>query len=160
MFNRFIFILLLFFGIISCENIFKRTGSLEEKKIITQPIDFSSVDMYPLLPECKQIISRELQKECFYRLLSKQIEVSLSKQDISFSKHIKDTILVNIKVNSYGKLSVSFFNNADNSQFDYLKKTIIKTIDNLPIIQPAIKQGIPVTSEYVLPIVIKLKTNS
>jgi len=75
----------------------------------------------------------------------------LSKQNISYSTTKSDTIKVIINVNSKGVISV----NPDNLKNSNFKEFIIQSIKDLPKVQPAIKAGIPVTSQFVLPIIIK-----
>ena len=76
MFNRLIFFIFLFLSLISCD--FNKKSEISGTNQETESIDFSSVDAYPLLNDCKQITSRALQKQCFYKLLSKQIEKSIN----------------------------------------------------------------------------------
>jgi len=148
----------LIIGLTSCDFIITKKSDKTKIEKTTEPIDFSSVDAYPLLKECEEMSSRKLQKECFYKLLSKQIEVSLSNKNISFSKSLIDTIQVRINVSSKGIISVKSLNISNNLDYTELRNAIIQSIDSLPQIQPAIKRGIPVTTEFVLPIV--LSSNS
>ena len=154
MFNRLFLILLLFIGLISCEKIIPN-NKIDSSQTKLEPIDFTTVDAYPLLPECEQITSRNLQKDCFYKLLSKKIELALSQQNITLTKSSNDTIQVTINVSSKGIVNVKFINLSNEEVFKELKKAIIQSVENLPQIQPAIKSGIPVTTEFVLPIVLK-----
>ena len=154
MFNRLLLILLLFIGLVSCDKIIHNNRT-DTSQTELEPIDFSTIDAYPLLPECEQITSRNLQKECFYKLLSKRIELELSKKNITLTKNINDTIQVNINVSCKGIISVKSINLSDKETYKDFKKAIIQSIATLPQIQPGIKSGIPVTTEFVLPIVLK-----
>jgi len=155
MINRWFLFLIIILGLASCEKIFNKVNNNVEIKKQSKPIDFTSVDAYPLLPECNGITSRELQKDCFYRYLSKQIESSLSKKNIIIDDTVLDTIKVKINISSKGIISVKSINLSNTQDLLDLKKVIILTIDEFPQIQPAIKYGIPVTTEFVLPIVLK-----
>lgn len=121
----------------------------------TEPIDFQNVDAYPLLPECEQFTSRKLQQSCFYRFFSKRIEVALSKQEITLPDTIKiDTIKTTILINSSGVASVKSINIEDTIENKTLRDAITNSITSLPKIKPAIKAGIPVTTEFILPIIL------
>ena len=148
MFKRYFILVFLFVELVSCETILTNK---KDKIIEIESIDFSSIDAYPLLPECEKFTSRSVQKDCFYKFLSKRIELLLSKQNISYSTTKSDTIKVIINVNSKGVISV----NPDNLKNSNFKEFIIQSTKGLPKIQPAIKAGIPVTSQFVLPIIIK-----
>jgi hypothetical protein len=154
MFNRLSLLLLLFLGLVSCERII-HNNKIDSSQIKPEPIDFSSIDAYPLLPDCEDITTRDLQKECFYKLLSKKIELALSKKHIALTTNNKDTIQVTINVSSKGIVNVKSINLSNDDIFNELKNAIIQSVENLPTIQPAIKSGIPVTTEFVLPIVLK-----
>ncbi len=149
-------LLFIILGIVSCDNLFNNTKNNQVKTVNKiEPIDFSSVDAFPLLPECKNITSRELQKDCFYRYLSKTIEQSLSKTKVSINNSSLDTIKVKIIVSAKGIIKVKSINISNDKEFNELKKVIIQSIETIPQISPAIKSGIPVTTEYILPIVLK-----
>jgi hypothetical protein len=137
----------------SCD-FFKTKTSI---KTVIEPIDFHSVDAYPLLPECEQLSSRDLQRDCFYTQISNRIKTSLDTYKFKFSENRNETILVTINVNEKGKLVVKSITSSKEIKIDIpkLDSIITQSFTQIFRIQPAIKSGIPVTSEYVLPIVIK-----
>lgn len=138
----------------SCNYFFQKKEDL--KTIDITPIDFKSVDAYPLLPECEQFSSRKLQQSCFYKFISRRIESALSKQKIILSTDLqKDTIKTTIIINSKGKISVKSINLEDKEDNKSIINAINQSVDAMPIIKPAIKAGIPVTTAFVLPIVLK-----
>lgn len=136
-------------SLLSCDYFIKKTTPVT---ITPTPIDYSSIDAYPLLDACAHLTSRKEQQTCFYKLLSKQIENSLKKENIPLYT-LKDTIQVNIMVNSKGHISATSVN-LDTLEFKILKDAIYKSVKSLPNIAPAIKSGIPITSTYILPIVV------
>jgi len=154
MFKRLVILLFILIGLVSCDKLFSKQNNIDLNQNQTPPIDFSSIDAYPLLPECEQINSRELQQKCFYDFLSKRIELELSKKDILLTSNYTDTIQVNINVSSKGFVSVKSIILSNENNFKELKQVIIQSVGALPQIQPAIKAGIPVTTEFVLPIIL------
>ncbi|MEE9348538.1 MAG: hypothetical protein V3U80_00660 [Flavobacteriaceae bacterium] len=129
------------------------------KKTMSNPIDFTSIDAYPLLPECEQLGSREAQKKCFYLQLSSQIETSLKEVNFTFSETTQDTVQVKILISDQGKLSVSklIAPNTNSKDLKTLERIIYNSIIQIPVVKPAIKSGIPVTTEFSLPLIISSK---
>lgn len=142
--------------VVSCsyfENISKRELIQEVDTII----DFNTVDAFPLFPNCKDIPSREKQQICFQLELSQYIYASLSQYQLQVKGVINDTVLVKLKVNALGKTSVSAIQISSKTRealpaFDSIVKV---SVQNLPMLQPAIKRNMPVTTEFTLPIVLK-----
>ena len=153
---RLYLVILLVFSLTSCDFIFKQNKVVETEKLA--PIDFSSIDAYPLLQECVHLSSRKAQQACFYEQLSKKIELALSKKDILLNNTITDTIQVKINVNSIGEISITSTSIENNKELSLLRKAIFESIENLPKIQPATKSGIPINSTYILPIIIRNKS--
>ena len=152
-FTRLLLLIWITFSLISCDYIFQPNRDTKTEKIT--PIDFSSIDAYPLLKECTHLSSREAQQECFYQQVSQKIETALSQKNISINNSITDTIQVKIRVSSKGKISITSTSLEDTPELNTLRKAIFESIESLPTTQPAIKSGIPITSTYILPIIIR-----
>lgn len=139
----------------SCE--FFQKKELSTDVVIDTIIDYNSIDTFPLFPSCDSIPSQEKQKVCSQIKLSEHIYASLSNHTIITSKQVNDTILVRLKIDNKGK---SILTNIQSS--DFIKEEIPKLdslinsgIKNLPLLKPAIKRGMPVATEFTLPIVVK-----
>jgi hypothetical protein len=120
-------------------------------------IDFNSVDVFPLFPTCDSIPSQEKQKICSQIKLSEQIYASLSTQEIISTDKLNDTILIKLNIDNSGKVSLSSLiaNDHINQQIPNLDSLIESGIEKLPLLKPAIKRGMPVTTEFTLPIIVK-----
>jgi hypothetical protein len=122
---------------------------------INPNIDYTKIDLFPILPKCKNI-SQTNQKECFYNAISKRIKTNLNLNKIKFDVPTKDSIMVNFVIDSIGKAQVvsiiHTFNNYKKDSLDFYIKT---SFNKLPIMQPAIKMGIPVNAQFRIPIVLK-----
>lgn len=142
------FFLILF---ISCDSFLSK----KEQVVIDEiPIDFKTIDAYPLLPECKNITDRVLQKKCFYEQLSNKIQVHLANDLLESNDKIQGNILIKLQISSKGKASVTtvFMSEEIKNTIPKLDSLIRINITQLPLFLPAIKSGIPVTSEYTIPI--------
>lgn len=151
----FIFILLLFFTI-SC-SFFEVNSKKEPLLEVDTMVDFNSVDAFPLFPKCKEIPSREKQQICFQLEMSKHIYASLKNYNLNAKELVNDTVLVKLKVNSDGIISLSDIQISERTkvllpEFDSIVKA---GLNELPMVQPAIKRNMPVTTEFTLPIVLK-----
>lgn len=123
----------------------------------TDTIDYAKIDDYPVFPECDSIPSQEKQRICFQMEMSKYIQMSLKRLDISAKTELNDTIFVKIIVDKKGKTLLSSIQKTEKI-FQNLPKldSIVKVgLEELPLLQPAIKRGIPVSAEFSLPIIIK-----
>lgn len=154
MFKRIIFLFTTIFFLVSCD--FFQKKELQLNQVVDTIVDFNSVDVFPLFPSCDSIPSEERQKICSQIKLSEQIYSSLAAYQIEVSEKMNDTILVKLHVNSIGNVSLV---NIQSSEF--IKKQIPKLdsligvgVNNLPTLKAAIKRGIPVTTEFTLPIVL------
>lgn len=116
-------------------------------------IDWENVDEFPSLADCDSLGDKEARKQCFFELLTKDLEVKLSNDTIRKQFPSVDTL--QLKVIVMPDYTVNF--KAQNTSEDIVKlDSVIKTkTSGLPIIEPAIKRGIKVKSEFIIPVVIK-----
>jgi len=155
---RIAYFLLILFSITSTScDYFSFKKPVKNKLPIVDSIDFSKVDDFPVFPECDSIPSQEKQRICFQLEMSKHIYHSLNQLDINAKTEFNDTIIVKIIVDNLGKTKLSSIQKTENIAENLPKlDSIIKAgLLELPVLQPAIKRGIPVSAEFSLPILIK-----
>jgi hypothetical protein len=140
----------------SCDYFFPKQSSSNTPTIDTV-IDFTTVDAYPLFPECQNIPARDKQKICFQIKMAEHINILLKNSQIKTKTADNDTLLVTLKVLKSGKTQfVKIFSKSNNSAFEKLLDSILKRVaSKIPTLQPAIKRGIPVTTQFELPVIIK-----
>ena len=149
--HRKYFILLVVLLCFSCEK-----NKNEDK--LDMNIDYSSVDSSPSFKVCDSIIDKAKKTICFRTTIREEISKSLAKYSIKVKKPVDETIVVTITIQSNKQVKLSKLEASDSLLLEIsdLKEMIEKSIDELPEIYPAIKRSIPVTTEYKLPIRIKL----
>jgi len=154
MFKRIIFLFTTIFFLVSCD--FFQKKELQLNQVVDTIVDFNSVDVFPLFPSCDSIPSEERQKICSQIKLSEQIYSSLAAYQIEVSEKMNDTILVKLHVNSIGNVSLVNIQSSEfiKNQIPKLDSLIGVGVNNLPTLKAAIKRGIPVTTEFTLPIVL------
>ncbi len=114
-------------------------------------IDFHTIDTYPIFPKCTELLSKEEQKQCFYTEITKQIHPLLQKS-FKVKTTINDTIFIQLTIDNKGKIQLKDIQkNKYIPQFDSIVKSQLKQLKN---IQPATKRGIPITTEFTLPIIV------
>jgi hypothetical protein len=152
-----VFLLLLFLAS-SCQ-------FFETEKISTEifydeelkAIDWKEVDQYPIFIDCDSLSEKQAQKTCFEQTLSLHLYKSISSKHIIATQDINDTVQLEFSISKEGILTVKNMEIDSLIQADLplLKDWILQTIDSLQPIAPAYKRGIPVSTQFTLPIVIK-----
>ena len=150
-----IFVLILCFY--ACNYFEKQKISSDD--IITEElnaINWNDVDEYPTFEQCRDAGVTE-RRACFEQELSKHVLIALSKHPRVVTSPINDTIYVTFKVLGTGEIEVLEIS-MDNDLVQQLPgiDTLIRaSITNLPKIEPAIKRGQFVTTEFSLPILVQ-----
>ncbi|MDT0552806.1 hypothetical protein [Urechidicola vernalis] len=138
----------------SCD--FFQKKKLAEEEMIDTIIDYKSVDTFPLFPDCDSIPSQDKQRVCSQIKLSEHIFASLSESNIITARKVADTVRVKLLVSSSGKVSLTNVEMSDNllKQIPTIDSLLKNSIVTMPVLKPALKRGIPVATEFSLPIVI------
>lgn len=118
-------------------------------------IDYTSVDIYPLFLNCKELEEKNEQKHCFELEMSKKIYEALKLHSFEKNTDIQDTVWVKLIITKKGFITIEQI--ASNT----LKKQKTRKIDSLlrlhlgksTPLQPAVKRGIPVTTLFKIPII-------
>ena len=144
------------FFMVSC-SFFEDKSKSELIPKVDTIVDFNSVDAFPLFPDCDSIPSREKQQICFQVQMSQHVYASLKEYSLNVKDSVNDTVMVKIKVNSKGKTSLSSIVISEKTaellpEFDSILEV---SIQKLPLLKPAIKRDMPVTTEFILPIILK-----
>ena len=151
---------LLSFFFDSCQYFEKQVPSKEEllqKEL--QTINWNEVDEFPTISECEKIDDEALRKQCFFEYLTQILQEKLSADTLAILYPELDTIEVKVTVfpnatmqfePQFPKDSVAY----DTVKIDSLLK--VRLID-LPKVNPALKRGIPVKTQFTLPVILKIE---
>lgn len=120
-------------------------------------INWKDVDNYPSFPNCENVIEKSQQRDCFISTISSQLYNSISHEDMIAARDIYDTVKVNFEVSKKGELSIRKINmdTVLQKEFPNLEKWLLQSIDSLQPVAPAYKRGIPVKTQFTLPVIIK-----
>ncbi len=119
-------------------------------------IDFKSVDAYPVFPSCDSLATMEFQKKCFEDTVSKLIQAELDVNELTSPVPMSTAIIVHIQIDKNGKASLLKLENFNKIKpyLPELEDVIRQSLANFPVLKPAQKHHINVTSTYMVPIYI------
>lgn len=121
-------------------------------------INFTKVDVSPSFLVCKDKID-EAKINCFRETIHLKIAENLALHQIKIKDSINEIVQVKLVISSEGRIKLQQidFSKKIQEEIPKLDSLLKVSIHNLPKIYPAIKRGIPVTTQYNLPINIILK---
>jgi hypothetical protein len=122
-------------------------------------IDWKKVSSYPSLAECDAINDKALKKECFFSTMTRLIQEKLDTDTIAMLYPEIDTIQVKVTVFPNATLQFEPQIVQDSVRYDVVKiDSIIKArLVNFPKIEPAQKEGVPVKSQFIVPVILDVK---
>ncbi len=154
-----LFFLLLIFN--SCQYFEKQVP--DEKELLEQElkkINWNEVDEFPSVLQCDTIKDAEIKRQCFFDYMAQTIQERIGIDTLRIEYPEIDTINVKITINPDS--SLQFETQYQNDSIPLADKTKIDSILNsrlsdFPKVEPAIKRGVKVKTQFVLPVIIKME---
>ena len=144
----------------SCQYFEKQVPS--EKELLQKElksINWKEVDEYPTVVDCEKIADKKQRQKCFFDVMSQLIQQKLDIDTLSIMYPELDTIEVKVTIfpNSTMKFEPQY--PKDSVAYDTIKIDSIlhARLVNFPKVNPAIKRGIPVKTQFILPVILKEK---
>ena len=152
------YILLLVFS--SCQYFEKQVPS--EKELLQKElksINWKEVDEYPSLVDCESVTDKKQQQQCFFERLTQLIQEKLSVDTLAVLYPELDTIEVKVTVFPNATLQFEPQFPKDSVAYDTIKiDSILRArLVGFPKVNPAIKRGIPVKTQFILPVILKVE---
>jgi hypothetical protein len=154
------YFLLVFILFNSCQYFDKQVPTekeLLEKELKT--INWKEVDEYPSVVDCEKIENKTERQQCFFDILTQLIQQKLSVDTLAVLYPELDTIEVKVTVfpNATIKFEPQF--PKDSVAYDKIKiDSILQArLVDFPKVNPAIKRGIPVKTQFILPVILKVE---
>ena len=121
-------------------------------------INWSEVDQYPSIFQCDGNLDIEQQKQCFFDNLVQTIQERIGVDTIQVMYPEVDTIDVKVTINADSTLKFEAQQPKDSITYDFVKiYSILKNrLSDFPKVEPAIKRGIKVKTQFVVPVIIKV----
>lgn len=120
-------------------------------------INWNEVDEYPSFSECEKIKNKTTRERCFFELLTQTIQEKLSIDTLAILYPELDTIEVKVTVFPNATMEFEPQFPKDSVAYDKVKIDSIlhSRLIDFPKVNPAIKRGIPVKTQFILPVIIK-----
>ena len=159
--KKIIQLLFLLLAIQSCQYFEKQVP--DEKELLEQElkkINWDEVDEFPSVLQCDTIKDAEIKRQCFFVFLAQTIQERIGIDTLRIEYPEIDTINVKITVNPDS--SLQFETQYPNDSITLVDKTKIDSIltsrlSDFPKVEPAIKRGVKVKTQFVLPVIIKME---
>jgi hypothetical protein len=144
----------------SCQYFDKQVPS--EKELLQKElksINWKEVDEYPSVVDCEKIEDKKQRQQCFFEVLTQLIQEKLCNDTLAMLYPELDTIEVKVTIfpNATMKFEPQF--PKDSVAYDTIKiDSILKArLVDFPKINPAIKRGLPVKTQFILPVILKVE---
>lgn len=121
-------------------------------------INWKEVTVYPSLPECDALTDKEMKKECFFSSMTQLIQTKLNTDTLAVLYPEIDTI--NVRVTIFPDATLQFEPQLPKDSTAYNKVKIDSLLrarlQNFPKVEPAQKEGVPVKTQFILPVIINV----
>lgn len=149
----------LLFWMQSCQFMERRVPSEDELlKQKLEEINWQEVSVYPALPPCDGYFDKSKRRDCFFREMEKLLHKKFKNDTMTFASFAIDTLWVKVTVNP--DASVLFETqllDIPEQKRDTVDLLIQNRLADFPKIEPALKEGIPVKTQFLLPVVVKIE---
>ncbi|MFB0909952.1 MAG: hypothetical protein QMA99_03205 [Flavobacterium sp.] len=156
--HYYFFLAFLFFS--SCQYFEKQVPSEQEllKKEL-KAINWKEVDEYPSFVDCDKLDNKTQRQQCFFEYLTELIQDKLNSDTLSVLYPELDTIEVKVTIYPNSKMEFEPQFPKDSVAYDTIKIDSILNarLVNFPKVNPAIKRGIPVKTQFILPVILKVE---
>ena len=159
--KKLIQLLFLLLAIQSCQYFDKKVP--DENVLLQQElkkINWNEVDEFPSVLQCDTIKDAEIKRQCFFDYMAQTIQERIGIDTLRIEYPEIDTISVKITINTDS--SLQFETQYTNDSIALADKTKIDSIlmsrlSDFPKVEPAIKRGVKVKTQFVLPVIIKME---
>lgn len=146
--------LFLILSLASCQLFDKKVpdeDELLEQRL--QEIDWNAVSAYPSLPQCDSIIDKEAKKECFFSAMAALVQERLDIEPIAALQPDSDTLELTVTV--FPDAALMFYSDSTAFNAGKIDSILRSNLADFPKIEPAQKEGVTVTSRFILPVVLR-----
>lgn len=143
----------------SCQYFEKQIPTQEEllqKEL--KSINWKEVDEFPSFSNCDSVPDKIQKKQCFFEYLTQLIQEKLSIDTLSVLYPQLDTI--DVKVTVFPNSTMQFepqLNDTLSYNTSKIDSILQTRLVDFPKVNPAIKRGIPVKTQFILPVILKVE---
>ncbi len=141
----------------SCNFETKKISSEEVLEQESRSLNWKEVDEYPAFENCKDKTNLAAAKTCFENQVATTIYSFLASQRPVVTESIHDTLYLYLEITKEGKPQIDSvkIDTTVTNQLPEIEQWLRQSIDSLPRIYPANKRGIPVSTVFKMPVVVK-----
>lgn len=144
---------------VSCQYFDKKVPSkdaLLDKEL--KGIDWNSVDEFPSVGDCDSVADKTQRRQCFLNFLMTNIQQRLNSDTLSVLYPQLDTIEVKVTISPDSTVRFEPKLN-DSLAYDTHKiDSILQSrLIGFPKIKPALKRGLPVKTQFMLPVILDVE---
>lgn len=155
--KKLLFLIFLSIVLLGCQN--KANYQLDEEALLKEElekIDWSKVDTYPSVESCDSLTDNQAKKDCFFSYVTQNLQLRLNADTIQGNFDQLDTLKILVTVQANSTIDFQLYEIPDSL------KGLTKTIDDIlhkqsqdfSTVHPALKRGVPVKSQFVVPVVL------
>ncbi|MFN3640122.1 MAG: hypothetical protein ACK4UK_04325 [Flavobacterium sp.] len=154
--NQRFFSLLFLFFLFSCQ-LFESKEVKEEQllKERLEDINWQEVTQYPTLPACDSLLNKQERKDCFFQSLTAWLQQQLELSPLPMDVAVQDTLPVKVTLRHDATM---LFELQFPSDVTYNTKKVDSLLQSrwsaIPEMVPALKQDIPVTTQFMVQVIL------
>ncbi|MUV02761.1 hypothetical protein GN157_03485 [Flavobacterium rakeshii] len=144
----------------SCQYFDKKVPSEEELlQKRRAEINMDEVSSYPSIGECDSVMDKEQKKECFFSSMTRLVQERLDADTLLLLYPEIDTIQLKVTIFRDATLAFETEFPKDSVGYDRTKidSLLRSRLSDFPAVEPASKEGIPVKSQFILPVIINVE---
>ena len=144
----------------SCQYFDKKVPSEEELlQKRRAEINMNEVSSYPSIGECDSVMDKEQKKECFFSSMTRLVQERLDADTLLLLYPEIDTIQLKVTIFPDATLAFETEFPKDSVGYDRTKidSLLRSRLSDFPAVEPASKEGIPVKSQFILPVIINVE---
>ncbi len=124
-----------------------------------QKINWEEVDELPSVLQCDTIADPAVKKQCFFDYLSQTIQTRIGIDTLQMLYPNTDTISVKVTIFPDASLQFEPQFSKDSVAYDKIKadSVLLARLADFPKVEPAIKRGVKVKTQFILPVIIKVE---
>lgn len=144
----------------SCQNFEKKVP--DENVLLQQElqkINWNEVDEFPSVVQCDTIEDKALKKQCFFDYLTQTIQERIGIDTLRILYPEVDTIEIKVTIHPNASLQFEPQFPKEGISYDTTKidSILVARLSDFPKVEPAIKRGIKVKTQFVIPVIIKVE---
>lgn len=119
-------------------------------------IDWTKVDSYPSVEQCDSLFDETERKKCFFEFITQNLQEELSLDTLIGRFEQLDTLKVLVIVQTDSRIQLELYDFPDSLKTQTMSiDSLLKVKErNFPVVQPAIKRGLPVKSQFLVPLIL------